>query len=773
MLYSSDTTTLGVQWEPRTDRIHYARCRGGAKDDEKHYEECVHLCSQDPFDPIGLLSPFILQARLIMKECHLLGMKWSDTLPQELQPRWKRWVGQLQYLGNVHFARYVPLLVGSLIVIFSGASECGYGAVAYCHTFDEKEGKWVSNILCARSRIAPARKMLTIPKKELAGCLVAAELGQFLHEELEISKDRMRFFCDSEVCLFQLTKNPSYLQPFTANRVEKIQAWGFSFQYVNTCDNPADICSRGCDALHLNSEFWQHGPKWLSLPEEEWPTPKVDFTKIDRMEGMRKKHIFTFQTSISLTTPMQHPVNKPRTVGNSRLWPTTAELLQIGKKDRISFAKYYSEYRMLIKRTAWVFFVLRKWRSRLSCMKSDTPLILPSQIDRSKAEIYWIKISQHDSFASEIKSLQENSNLPLNSKIIGFSPFLDDQGIMRVGGRLAFSDLTQEQKNPIILAKEHFFTRMVVLDYHERHHHTGVDQTHFGLRERFWILQSRQLIRKILRTCVKCRHITSQPYAPLMGNLPEGRLSLSDTEPPWTHVGVDLTGAIQLRRVGRRTITPEKAYIVLYTCLATRGVYLDLMITNKTEDFLLSFKRLCGELGTPKYLYSDQAGYFVRANEELKESYENMESGLKSLQNNGQILWRFNASKAPHEAGTWERLVKSTKHILLKICRNALLNYVEFQTVLKETQALLNDRPLLQLSSDALDVLTPSMLIYGKRLLPYRDNFAQSNIKGQDSAKIRWEHRAHVMDHLYAVWRKEYRLSLQQKGEMVYCSAMH
>ena len=216
---------------------------------------------------------------------------------------------------------------------------------------------------------------------------------------------------------------------------------------------------------------------------------------------------------------------------------------------------------------------------------------------------------------------------------------------------MAFSDLAQEQKNPIILAKEHFFTKMVVLDYHERHHHTGVDQTHFGLRERFWVLQSRQLIRKLLRTCFKCRCITSQPCTPLMGNLPEGRLSLSDTEPPWTHVGVDLTGAIQQRRVDRRTMTPEKAYIVLYTCLVTRGVYLDLRITNKTEDFLLSFKRLCGGLGTPKYLYSDQSGYFVRANEELKESYENMEQGLKQLQNNGQILWRFNASLMRPEHG--------------------------------------------------------------------------------------------------------------------------
>ena len=367
--------------------------------------------------------------------------------------------------------------------------------------------------------------MLTIPKKELAGCLVAAELGQFLHEELEILKDRMRFFCDSEVCLFQLTKNPSFLTPSAANRVEKIQAWGFPFQYGNTCDNPADICSLGCDALTLNSDFWQHGPKWLSLPAHERPTRKVDFSKSDKMEGMKKKHIFTFHTLASLTTHLQHPVNKSCTVGNSRLWLRTAELFQIGKTDQISFANYYLKYRMLIKRTAWVYFVLRKWHNRLSCIKSDTPLILPGQIDRSKAENYWIRIAQDDPFENEIKCLQEKSNLPLNSKLIGFSPFLDDKGIMRVGGRLAFSDLAQEQKNPIILAKEHFFTKMVVLDYHERHHHTGVDQTHFGIRERFWILQSRQLIRK-LRTCVKCCRITSQPYAHLMGNLPGGHLSL-------------------------------------------------------------------------------------------------------------------------------------------------------------------------------------------------------------------------------------------------------
>ena len=66
---------------------------------------------------------------------------------------------------------------------------------------------------------------------------------------------------------------------------------------------------------------------------------------------------------------------------------------------------------------------------------------------------------------------------------------------------------------------------------------------------------------------------------PIIGNMPRGRTQLSQVEPPWTHVGVDLTEAIQLKKIGRRTVTPEQAYIVLYTCMTTRSVYLDLMLT--------------------------------------------------------------------------------------------------------------------------------------------------------------------------------------------------
>ena len=249
---------------------------------------------------------------------------------------------------------------------------------------------------------------------------------------------------------------------------------------------------------------------------------------------------------------------------------------------------------------------------------------------------------------------------------------------------------------------------MIILHFHKENMHSGVDQTHFFLRERYWIVQSRQMIRSLLHNCVKCRRITSRAMHPIMGNMPKGRTQLSQFEPPWTHVGVDLTGAIQLKKVGRRTVTPEEAYIVLYACMTTRSVYLDLMLTKKTEDFLLSFKRLCGDVGTPQYLYSDHAGYFTHAKEELEEIFANPDKCMEDLQPQAHIRWRMNTSTAPHEAGVWERLVKTTKQTLLRVCRNSLLNYIEFLTILKETQALINDRPLVATSEDAIDVITPS-----------------------------------------------------------------
>ena len=99
-IISSDTTTLGIQWDLSRDLIHYSKCSKMAEKN-KNMMVCVASLLAKPFDPLGLLSLFILQARNILKQCHLLKMKWTDQLPEQLQSEWLTWVDQLQHLQKV------------------------------------------------------------------------------------------------------------------------------------------------------------------------------------------------------------------------------------------------------------------------------------------------------------------------------------------------------------------------------------------------------------------------------------------------------------------------------------------------------------------------------------------------------------------------------------------------------------------------------------------------------------------------------------------------
>ena len=718
------------------------------------------------------MSPFILKARLIMKRCHELAMKWKQELPDELKTNWHQWVQQLPELEHLTFPRYVPLNKSTKIVIFSDASDIGYGAAAYCFTYIKELEKWDSNLLCARSRVAPLNRLLTLPQKELQAALVAAEIGVFLQEELKIASENMIFFSDSEITLWWLTKPPDVLTPFVANRVSKIQGWKFKFQYVSTKENPADICSRACDVSTLKGPFWQKGPKWLRTSQDKWPKQKIDFSKVDRSEGMKKRHLFTYNIVVDehpLTTPISHPVNKPKKIGEKLIWPTLDELLKPGAETRIPLEQYYSNYRELIKRTAWLFFVVCKWKKyKRNSEQSDSNT---SQIDEpdklrktelDKAKLYWVRRVQNEVFTQEIKDLENNRSIRKNSRILTLNPILDDQKILRVSGRLSYSEISREQKHPIILPKEHVFTRMLAWDAHISNLHFGLDQWFFFLRQSYYILGARQLLRSLLRYCVKCKRLTSRFHHPMMSDLPSARLTLSSQCPPFTHVGTDLTGAILLKAGGRGQAT-KKAYVVIFTCMATRAIYADIMLSNETQDFLMAFKRLVGTEGRPRHLYSDAAKYYLRAKDELQESFDNMNEAMEKASREFDFTWHTNVPYAPHEGGVWERMVKSLKHCLFKVCRFALLTHIEFMTVLKECTAILNDRPLVSKSSSALEVITPSLLTRGRLMRVLPENYGDSILPGSNKTRERWIHRETVIEHFFSLWKRNYVAGLQQR----------
>lgn len=115
-----------------------------------------------------------------------------------------------------------------------------------------------------------------------------------------------------------------------------------------------------------------------------------------------------------------------------------------------------------------------------------------------------IKIVQNTCSASEINELERKRTVRIDSKRLSLNLFLKEQRILRVGGRLRNSKLQYEHKHPMLLSSNSTLTRMIVMHEHEKQMHAGLTGTLATIRLRFWILNSRSTVRKIIFRCMIC-----------------------------------------------------------------------------------------------------------------------------------------------------------------------------------------------------------------------------------------------------------------------------
>lgn len=80
-------------------------------------------------------------------------------------------------------------------------------------------------------------------------------------------------------------------------------------------------------------------------------------------------------------------------------------------------------------------------------------------------------------------------------KLLTLSPFIDKDGLLRVGGRLKHAALTYNQKHPILLPKNHHVTNILILETHIKHWHTGIEATLTMIRNKYWLIDGRSSIR--------------------------------------------------------------------------------------------------------------------------------------------------------------------------------------------------------------------------------------------------------------------------------------
>ncbi|XP_039295368.1 uncharacterized protein LOC120353913 [Nilaparvata lugens] len=272
------------------------------------------------------------------------------------------------------------------------------------------------------------------------------------------------------------------------------------------------------------------------------------------------------------------------------------------------------------------------------------------------AELRIIQDIQSDVFADDLKSLRQGKELPSNSSIKSLSPFIHTDNLLRVGGRLREADIPFDYKHQILLPAKHRFTRALIVSFHRRLQHAGVQVTMASIRQRFWIPSTRRIIKSVLKGCKMCFRCSTFRSEQIMGHLPAVRVQ---PDFPFYNCGVDYAGPLSIRLGGSKSRNFSKAYLALFICMVTRAVHVEVVSELSTKAFIAALIRFSARRGIPFAIHSDNATTFVGAHNELNELHAFLsDSAIQSEIHNFaavfNIGWHFIPPRAPHFGGLWE-----------------------------------------------------------------------------------------------------------------------
>lgn len=458
------------------------------------------------YDPHGFCAVVTVFARMLMQETWRSKLHWDEPLPESLQRSWAKWYGQLHALERLQVTRcLIPNAVQETSFhVFCDASEKAYGAVVYCRNA-YSSGEVDVRFVLAKARVAPV-KPTTITKLELQAAVVGSRLASAVVKELSVPIDSFTFWSDSKTALDWIKAENARYKIFVANRVTEILdvADSDQWRHVPGRENPADELSRGVLPADLKTEDrWFTGPGFLKHRPEEWPK-KLEVKR--PTEELAEEHPV-------LVSVESEPCLIRRVLNRSSSWTGAVRVIA---------------------------FMLRFVNRTLKRSKPVTPWLSVKEI--RAAELLCIRMAQQDCFPEDVKALKLKKPIPRTSRLRFVTPYLDEEGILRVRGRIEKCQVAIDVRHPKIIPYDHPIARLLVNHVHELIKHDSVDRTLNEVLQRYWILKGRATVKKWVSRCPECRRKKAQPLSQIMAPLPAHRVALYS--PPFKYVGIDYFGPI-------------------------------------------------------------------------------------------------------------------------------------------------------------------------------------------------------------------------------------
>lgn len=716
------TSTLGLRWMCSSDRLVIQ-----SEVPERPFTRRGILATVNSvFDPLGISSPILLDGKHLQRKIIASANTtdehfWDEELPDLFRASWLMWKKSLTQLSGLSIPRsYRPKDFGTVYSCqlhgYCDASNDGTGYVIYLRSINE-EGRVSISFVSASSKIVPKR-VPTIPRLELCAALdLSSNIGD-VSEKLDIPPESVFLHTDSTIVLGYLTNSTKRFSGYVTRRRDEIlrnhdvSRWN----YVETSGNPADIASRRQSFQTLSTSCWLSGPdKLYTFVPKQLPNIPSDLPETDASESVFK------------TTLVTNPIIDSILSKCSSLTKALGVLVHV-----VNFG-------ITLK-------------NRVNSSK-DTPM--RSFINRDDALKYVIRSSQSCHFPQLLSDTRSQCG-----NLIQLSPFIDENGIIRVGGRLAESKLDYCNKYPILIPQKGYLTMLLISHFHHRVKHQGRCLTLNAIRQAgYFIHKCSTTIRKFINSCITCKKLRLNLSSQFMADLPGDRL---ECVPPFTNTGMDVFGPYEVTDgvSTRRSKTCKKCWAVVFTCLNSRAIHVEPLPFMDISSMKNAIRRFICIRGPVKLLRSDQGTNFTGTrNQDLKSAL------LSESQYHG-FQWILNPPKASHHGGVWERPIQSIKKILsncLHLLGSRLLSRDELYTYLQECVCILNNSPLWEHSSDPNDPrpLTPSMLLNLRGNDSLNDEFHSMDVLSYGSK--RWRRVQYLSDQFWSRWKVDYLQTLQRR----------
>ena len=633
------------------------------------------------YDPLGLISPFTLRGKILLRESWQLRLGWDDPLPQSLHDQWTQFFKEIGQIGFVWYPRVLkPEAHEGLpgLILFSDASDKAFGFVAYARWFCT-DGIFRSRLIMSKSRIAPLTKRTT-PQLELNAAVLCKRAREVISKEMRynFNPQEIIHITDSETVLAMLQKTSTRFKLYEGVRVGEIQAASngdvSDWAWIRGEDNIADWVTRGKDinSLGPNSE-WFLGPAFMEKPIEDWGLKRGNFKSLQSLPG-EKRNV------------------------NSNAAASECKQSQICQYER------FSSYRKLVRVIARIINCLQT--KNLKSI-AETPTI--SMIE--KAEDIIIKNLQTE---IEGECHKKDRQGRLGGKYYRLKPMLID-GKWVIGTRLQMNPLVPENNPQYLLPTNHYITRLLMIQAHKETMHRSRDSTLARFRQKFWIAQGSKIADSTVRNCQLCKLRKPTLLKQKMGELPKERTCPAT---PFTYCMVDYFGPFSVCGEVQKRIT-GKSWGIIFTDMVSRAVFIEAVFEFNTDAFLIALSKFASIRGYPRVMYSDPGSNFCAASKELTNHWNTMldddkEKILSHASEKG-MEWRFSTADSPWQNGAVEALVKSAKKTLNLVLQNQRLRPSEFSAVLYGVANNINERPIGSMMIDSdLSILTPNSLLLGR-----------------------------------------------------------